>query len=77
MTIKETIAANLKRLRKEKGWTMRIVAGKIPISHPAYANYELEKASPPIETLYRLADIYSIPITDILPNALNTEQASA
>jgi transcriptional regulator with XRE-family HTH domain len=70
MTIKETIAANLKRLRKEKGWTMRKVAAMVFIRHSAYQKYEEAKSEPSIETLMRLCKIYKTTFEEITTNSV-------
>jgi transcriptional regulator with XRE-family HTH domain len=71
MTIKETIAANLKRLRKEKGWTQQYVADSIYRTRDAYIRYEYANVEPPLEVMNMLARLYKTTVDNLIN--LNTE----
>jgi transcriptional regulator with XRE-family HTH domain len=50
----------LKELRKENKLTQVEIAKELNIAQTTYANYELEKNQPPMETLKQLADYYNV-----------------
>jgi transcriptional regulator with XRE-family HTH domain len=64
MTIRETIAANLRSLRKHAGLKQHQVAKKVFVSEKSYQNYEYAKATPSIDVLWRLAQLYDISVDD-------------
>lgn len=66
MTTKETIAENLRALRKINKWSMRHVAGLVFVSPAAYQKYEEKKSEPGIGTLKRLADLYGLTIDELI-----------
>lgn len=51
----EIIAANLRRLREQKGWSQEQVAEETGISRVAYRNIETRKSVPRADTLQKLA----------------------
>ena len=64
------IRNKLYTLRKAKGLTQKHVASAIGISQQAYAQYEIGKSTPSIETLNALANVYEVSLFQFLdPNA--------
>lgn len=68
MTIRETIASNLKRFRQSAGKRQHEIAQEINVSIHTYRGYERKnpKSTPPVELLVRIADVYRVSIDDIL-----------
>ena len=54
------LAANLRRLRTDHGYTQTQIGRKLNISRQAYSNYEIGKRIPDLDILIRIADIYHI-----------------
>lgn len=50
----------LKQLREEKGLSQYELAPQLKLKQATYANYEIEKTQPTIETLCRIADFYGV-----------------
>lgn len=50
----------LKELRKQKNLTQVEIAKILNMAQTTYANYELEKNQPPIDTLKQIADYYNV-----------------
>lgn len=57
---------NLKKLRKEKGYSQIAVQMKTGIEQALISKFENEERVPPTETLLRLADFYDVSIDYIL-----------
>ena len=51
---------NLKKLRKDKGYSQAQLARKLNISKSSVSKYESNQSMPPVETLIRLALIYGV-----------------
>lgn len=64
--IKQRIAENLKRLRKDAGLKQREMAAKLSVHPRTYQNYELEKAEPSATILLRFADVVNKTVNDLL-----------
>ncbi len=63
MNIKETVKANLIRLRREHKLTQLELSEKINYSDKAVSRWETGEVTPDVETLAHLAALYDIPIT--------------
>lgn len=50
----------LKQLREQKGLSQYEIAPLLDVTQATYANYELEKTQPTIETLCKIADYYGV-----------------
>ncbi|MBR5534955.1 MAG: helix-turn-helix transcriptional regulator [Ruminiclostridium sp.] len=61
-----TIHNNLKELRKAKGLTQEQVAQQIGLTRQALSSYESGRTRPDVETLMKLAEIYSTDLDGIL-----------
>ncbi len=59
------ISSTLKRIRKDRGYTIQAVADGIGIASRTYQNYEYGQREVSTETLYKLADFYAV-TTDYL-----------
>ncbi|HLG20558.1 MAG TPA: type II toxin-antitoxin system HicB family antitoxin [Bdellovibrionota bacterium] len=54
------IALLLRKLRREKGWTTRLVANKLRISRQAYEKLERGTGNPSVETLERTLAVFGV-----------------
>jgi transcriptional regulator with XRE-family HTH domain len=73
--IREIIAKNLVILRKENNLTQIKLAQKINFSDKAVSRWEKGEVLPDIETLYKLSEIYSVPISSILEEHENVNKS--
>ncbi len=62
------LGANLKSLRKSKGWTQKRLAELLDVSEASISKYESNIASPPIETLRAYAQLFKISLDELLGN---------
>ena len=60
------LAANLRRLRTDHGYTQTQIGRKLNISRQAYSNYETGKRIPDLDILIRIADIYHITLEELI-----------
>ena len=65
MKISQSIGENLKKARKQKGYTQAVLANKMGILQPAYARYESGKIELNYEQVKQLCVLL-----DITPNFL-------
>jgi transcriptional regulator with XRE-family HTH domain len=61
-----SIAENLKKLRKSKGWTQVELAEKLSTTQQVITSYETGKKKPPIDRLTELAAIFDVSIEEII-----------
>ncbi|EIJ34507.1 helix-turn-helix domain-containing protein [Thiothrix nivea] len=62
----QVIAANLLRLRKDRGLTQEQLAEAASLSRPAFRNLEKGRAQPRAETLHRLAAALNVSLFELL-----------
>jgi len=60
------IGTNIKRFRKNHGWTQKDLADKLNTTQKVIHDYESEKTKPPIERLPELAKIFKITVDELL-----------
>lgn len=73
--IKQIIANNLITLRKKNNLTQNELAEKINYSDNAISRWEHAEATPSIETLQQIADIFNIPLSSLIEdNAVTTAE---
>ena len=61
-----TLAKNLKHLRKENFCTQQFIASNLNLTQQAYARYESGEAEPTIETLISLSKLFSISVDKLI-----------
>lgn len=66
--LRKTIQKNLKKYRKEKGFTQSDVAKKLNSTKTTIASWEQGKSLPSIETAYKLMMLYGLKIDDLFKN---------
>lgn len=63
--IAKTLARNVRRLRKERGWTQDELAAKIKVEQTAISLIENSRANPTLHTLESLATAFKILFIDL------------
>ena len=63
---KETFGQRLSRIRKEKGFTQNEIADKVGVTSQAVSKWENDLASPDIDILLKLSEIFDISIDELL-----------
>lgn len=61
-----TVAANIKRLRTDRGLTQPRVAGVLGITYQSYQKLEGGKTSIRARTLWAIAELFGVPVTQIV-----------
>jgi putative prophage repressor len=69
------ISEKLKKLRKERGYTIQTVSDSIGIAVRTYQNYEYGQREISTETLFKIADFYGV-TTDYLLGRDNAESST-
>ncbi len=68
---------NLKKFRKEKGVTQKVVAEYLGVAPTTYTQYETEKRGMSADILTKLADYFGVTIDDILGRSEEEEQPAS
>lgn len=82
-TLKEILAANIKKLRKAKGWTQNDLAVESGISFRGVQDIEVGKRNPRSETLQAIAGALGVTESEILgtsspsPDPLTTDRLAS
>lgn len=63
---KETFGQRLARLRKEKDYTQNDIADKVGVTAQAVSKWENDQASPDIDVIVKLADLFDISTDELL-----------
>lgn len=66
-----SFSENLKRIRKEKGFSQKEIAQKLGVSQPSYAQYENNKRNPKREQIQRFANALGVSVEEIDPDLEN------
>ncbi|MBQ8121340.1 MAG: helix-turn-helix transcriptional regulator [Ruminococcus sp.] len=69
------LGANLKSLRKSKGWTQKRLAELLDVSEASISKYESNIATPPIDTLRSCAKLFKISLDEMLGNQQNNQMS--
>ena len=67
------VLENLKRIRKQKGYSHEYIAQELDISQAAYSKLEKNETKLTVDRLFRLAEILETAITDLLGVNTNIE----
>ena len=71
MELKEIVASNLVKLRKNAGYTQLELAEKLNYSDKAVSKWERAESLPDVETLKRIADLYHVTIDSLVNEKTN------
>lgn len=63
---KGLLGKNIKRLREEHKMSQRQLAGELWIDRSSLSNYEIGKRQPDISMLCRIADIFGLPLDELV-----------
>jgi transcriptional regulator with XRE-family HTH domain len=63
--VAKALARNVRRLRKEKGWTQDELAAKLEIEQTAVSLIENARANPTLQTLEAIAACFSVRFIDL------------
>jgi transcriptional regulator with XRE-family HTH domain len=66
------IHKNLRFLRQQRGWTQKQLAEALHVKQPVVGAYEEERATPPLFTLMRIAEVFSISLDDLVQSDIST-----
>lgn len=69
------LGSYLKELRKSHKYTQEYVASYLDVIRQSYSHYETGRTTPSIETLNKLANLYQIPLDELL--ALQLDHTAA
>lgn len=58
---------NIKKIRKQKGFTQKELGQKLGISQAAIGQFESNKANSKMETIQKIADALNVSINDLIP----------
>lgn len=72
---KKTLGHYLRELRKSHGYTQEFAASSLGVSRQAYSHYENNRALPPNDTCYKIANLYSIPVEMLIELSLQSDNA--
>ena len=70
-----SIGRNVRRIRKEKGFSIMDLKEKTGLSKSTISDLENDKSSPTIDTLQKIADALGVDVRDFFED--NTEKQSA
>lgn len=65
-TIPEGIAANVRRLRVKRGWTLDLLAGRSGVSRGMLIQIEQARTNPSVGTLIRIAEAYGVTLAQLV-----------
>lgn len=60
-----SVGKNIKRIRKQKGFTQKELAEKLGVSQQNLAQYEGDKRNPKLETIIKIADGLNVSIDEL------------
>lgn len=64
------VGSQIKKFRKEKGYTQKDFSKRIGIAYSTYSNYENNNRVPNAETLQKIATALDVSVSDILGTSL-------
>lgn len=68
---RKSLGEKLRKHRETYNLTQGQVADALNLERSTYTNYELDKTSPSLETLVKLAHIFNVPVVELLPDGDN------
>ena len=75
--VENTIASQLKRLRKSRGWTQTQLADKLSVSKQTISNWETGTKVPRMGSLQNLADLFHVKIGEITNASIIKEETQS
>lgn len=71
--VENTIASQIKKLRKSRGWTQPQLADKLAVSKQTISNWETGIKVPRMGSLQKLADLFNVKIGEITNASINKD----
>lgn len=65
------ISKKIRILRKNREWTQAQLAEALSISESAVQKWEVDKNSPPVSEIKRLAEIFFLPVTSLVDDTVD------
>lgn len=66
MEIQQTLPEYLRELRKSHHYKQDFVASQLNIIRQTYSHYETGRIIPPVKALYKLAELYDVPLESLI-----------
>lgn len=71
----QRVGAKIKSLQAERGWSVRELGHRISLSHTAIADIENAKQNWPIAYLPRLAEVFEVDVSELIPKIGSAQEA--
>lgn len=71
------LGASIARVRRKKGLSQESLAGKLQLTRTSVTNIENGRQHVQIHTLYAIAKVFEISLTDLLPTAAALQEVKA
>lgn len=68
---------NLRHLRLQRGWTQKQLADALGVKQPVVGAYEEERAVPPLFTLVRITEVFSVSLDELVQTDLSTPASAS
>ena len=68
------LSSRLKELREANGYTQEDIAAALGVVRQTYSHYETGSRSPSAETLYKLAGIYNVAVSDLMHLTMDVDR---
>ena len=66
-----TFSEKLRILRKNKEWTQAQLADALSVSESTVQKWEVDKNAPPVSEIKRLAEVFYLPVTSLVDDAVD------
>lgn len=76
-TFSGRLGANLRRIRKEKGWESQQAADLIGVSRSALLSWERGERTPSMVNIFDMKRVYGVPLDDIFPEDESHEKKAS
>lgn len=66
-----TFSEKIRILRKNREWTQAQLAEALSVSESTVQKWEVDKNTPPVTEIKRLADVFYLPVTTLVDDAVD------
>ena len=66
-----TFSEKIRILRKNREWTQAQLAEALSVSESTVQKWEVDKNTPPVTEIKRLADVFYLPVTSLVDDAVD------
>jgi transcriptional regulator with XRE-family HTH domain len=60
------VAANITRLRSQRGWSEAVLAAKVGLTEAELARHLQGTETPPLELMWKIANVLRVPVATLL-----------